>query len=228
MKPATAILTLLLAASAFGQSESNPVKVEGSMVSITAKGDDVRGVLYDLFQQSGHNFVLDAGVRFVLYLHLDKVTFQEALEIIVKNAEIGYEVKNGVYYIGKGRKAKPTDVKAGESKPNPTPTPAAGNESKPTGMVNDAQLQKRLTTRYSITPINKVFEEFTRQTGVKIEVDKDVPEYKLDAFLIDTSLKYALDVICDAAKLKWSKTAHGTIRISKGSGTPQPETKTDH
>lgn len=231
MKIITPIAALLIAATAWGnpivdESASTSVKTEGTMVSITSKGDDVRSVLYDLFRQTGHNFVLDAGVRWVLYLHLEKVSFEQALSIVTQNAEIGYEFKNGVYYIGKNRKTtKPVEAKpnpAPQNKPEVKPTESKPTESKPTeskpaesNKLTETDLQKRLTTRYSVTPIRKVFEEFTRQTGIKIEVDESVPNYKLDAFLIDTSLKYALDVICDAAKLRWIKTDKGTIRIEK-------------
>ncbi|MBA4291913.1 hypothetical protein C0431_02990 [bacterium] len=226
MKIITPIAALLIAATAWGspitdESASTSVKTEGTMVSITSKGDDVRSVLYDLFRQTGHNFVLDAGVRWVLYLHLEKVSFEQALSIVTQNAEIGYEFKNGVYYIGKNRKTtKPTDAKPNPSpqnKPEAKPTEPKQTDSKPadSNKLTETDLQKRLTTRYSVTPIRKVFEEFTRQTGIKIEVDDSVPNYKLDAFLIDTSLKYALDVICDAAKLRWIKTEKGTIRIEK-------------
>lgn len=229
MKLITPIAALLIAASAWGapqdHSEPSTVQVDGSYVSITAKGDDVRSVLYDLFRQSGHNFVLDSGVRFVLYLHLEKVSFEQALDIVTTNSSVGYEVKNGVYYIGNNRKTvKPKPGQESkppvENKPNPTPTNNGEHKEAPPiatpgKMVTDADLQKHLTTRYSVTPIRKVFEEFTRQTGIKIEVAEDVPNYKLDAFLIDTSLKYALDVICDAAKLKWKKAANGTIFVEK-------------
>ncbi len=224
MKFITPIAALLIAATAWGTpQEQTPssVQAEAGIVNISAKGDDVRSVLFDLFRQTNNNFVLDSGVRWVLYLHLEKVSFEQALDIVVQNAEIGYEIKNGVYYIGKGRKT----AKNNTSKPNPTPqqgeqTPTApklpeNNGNTTSKMVTDNDLQKRLTTRYSVTPIRKVFEEFTRQTGVKIEVDASVPDYKLDAFLIDTSLKYSLDVICDAAQLKWSKTANGTIKVEK-------------
>lgn len=231
MKLITPIAAILIAATAWGSPQehtSTSVKTEGGYVNISAKGDDVRSVLYDLFRQSNNNFVLDSGVRWVLYLHLEKVTFNEALDIVTKNAEIGYEVKNGVYYIGKGRKTTKPD--GNSTKPSPTPNHdnekpvvpklpdnkgESNNPNPQTKSVSDQDLQKRLTTRYSVTPIRKVFEEFTRQTGVKIEVDSSVPDYKLDAFLIDTSLKYSLDVICDAAKLKWSKTEFGTIKVEK-------------
>jgi len=226
MKLITPIAALLIAATAWGtpqdQNPGESVKTEGDYVSISAKGDDVRSVLFDLFRQTKNNFVLDAGVRWVLYLHLEKVTFEQALDIVVQNSEIGYEIKNGVYYIGKGRKTakpgtqptKPNPTPQHEEQPKPAPKLPENTNSK---QVTDSELQKRLTTRYSVTPIRKVFEEFTRQTGVKIEVEASVPDYKLDAFLIDTSLKYSLDVICDAAKLKWSKTTNGTIKIEKAS-----------
>jgi type II secretory pathway component HofQ len=224
MKFITPIAALLIAATAWGTPQDPPqesVHSEAGFVNISAKGEDVRSVLFDLFRQTNNNFVLDSGVRWVLYLHLEKVTFEQALDIVAQNAEIGYEVKNGVYYIGKGRKT--TKTPAPTTKPNPTPqqedhTPTAPplpqNTNTPK-LVTEAELQKRLTTRFSVTPIRKVFEEFTRQTGIKIEVDASVPDYKLDAFLIDTSLKYSLDVICDAAKLKWSKAPNGTIKVEK-------------
>lgn len=231
MKLVTPLLAILLTSMAWANPQDaetkSPVSTEGTYVSVSSKGDDVRSVLYDMFQQSGKNFVLDAGVRFVLYLNLEKVSFQEALDIVVTNAEIGYEVKNDVYYIGKNRKtvklpdAKPTNQP--EQKPAnkpvippPLPDENPATEKPPvTKKLDESVLQNRLTTRYSITPIRKVFTEFTRQTNVKIEIDAAVPDYKLDAFLIDTSLKYALDVICDAAKLKWSFTDHGTIKVEK-------------
>lgn len=228
MKIITPIAALLIAASAWGSplpdETTTNVKSEGNLISISSKGDDVRSVLYDLFRQTGNNFVLDSGVRWALYLHLEKVTFEQALSIVTQNSEIGYEIKNGVYYIGKNRKTvKPTDTKPN---PNPENKPTPSSETKPVVKpaeskpaepkhVSDSDLQKRLTTRYSVTPIRKVFEEFTRQTGIKIIVDENVPNYKLDAFLIDTSLKYALDVICDAAKLRWTKTDKGEIKIEK-------------
>jgi len=230
MKLVTPLLAILLTSLAWATPQDeggtkSPVSTEGTFVSVSSKGDDVRSVLYDMFQQSGKNFVLDSGVRFVLYLNLEKVSFQEALDIVVTNAEIGYEVKNGVYYIGKNRKtvkapdAKPVTQPEGKPPVKPIeapPLPENAPVDKPVNKrLSDSVLQEKLTTRYSITPIRKVFAEFSRQTNVPIEIDANVPDYKLDAFLIDTSLKYALDVICDAAKLKWSFTNHGTIKVEK-------------
>lgn len=224
-------------------SDINSVSTNGNFVTITAKGLDVRSVLYDLFQQTGHNFVIDQGVRYVLYLNLSKVEFGDALVVVLKQAELGYEVKNGIYYIGNNRPknfsapVKPkTEVKT-ETKPTGKPVDSGshapvGSSSKgdhgsstseqkdpasagtaAVGKLTTKDLQKRLTTRLSMADLRSVFNEFAKQTGFTIEVDPNVPQYKLDAFLIDTSLKYAMDVVCDAAKLKYTLTEKGTIRV---------------
>jgi len=51
-------------------------------VSISAKGEDVRSVLHDLFTQSKKSFVLQPSVRFVLYLSLKDIEFEEALQLV--------------------------------------------------------------------------------------------------------------------------------------------------
>lgn len=214
MKTALSLFALIAASAAFAQAEPQaeaPVKTEAGLVSISSKGADIRSVLFDMFEQSERSFVLDSGTFFALYLHLEGVEFQRALDIVVENAQIGYEVKNGVYFIGKNR-PKPYKVVSAPVLPPALPKPEVKPEPK---RLDPNVLQKRLTTRYSITPIKKVFEEFTRQTGVTIEVDESVPDYKLDAFLLDTSLKYALDVICDAAKLQWKFSDHETIIVTR-------------
>ena len=209
MKRSILAIALLLSAvpAAFAQ-EGSAILRDGEAVTVTAKGHDIRDVLYDLFTQSGKNFVLDSGVRFVLYLNLDKVDFQTALDLVCENGQIGYEVKNGIYFIGKTRSEKA----AGQiQKPSAKPTPPKPRS----GKITTQELQKRINTRFSVTDLRKVFEEFSKQTGVQIEVDASVPAYKVDAYLIDTSLKYGLDVLCDAAKLKWVATEKGTIRVTK-------------
>ncbi|MCB0825879.1 MAG: hypothetical protein KDC26_06790 [Armatimonadetes bacterium] len=240
MKKSLAILILLMSSISFAQADgteiiTSAIKVDEQKISISSKGLDIRDVLYDLFKKTEHNFVIDSGVRFVLYLNLDGLSFDEALHIILKHGNLGYEVKNDIYYVGTNRskafltkmdgskaeanpEVKPTTSepkpKAEEHKPVvkaptlPPPNPA------PVGKLDSKVLQKRLTTRLSVTDIREVFKAFADQTGVKIEVDKDVPDYKIDAFLINTSLKYALDVVTDATKLKYTFTEHQTLRIS--------------
>lgn len=249
------LLTLPLASTAQDiptqtGSTVQSVATEGKMVTITAKGLDVRSVLYDLFQQTGHNFVIDQGVRYVLYLNLSKVGFDEAFKVVLKQADLGFEVKNDIYYIGKNRPKNFTTVM--QKKPDvPVDTkPETPAEKKPTGTVKAPplpmntntnpdvpklpggtqtghsatkltlqDLQKRLTTRLAMADIKDVFNEFAKQTGYTIELDPKVPAYKLDAYLIDTSLKYALDVVTEATKLEYVLTDKGTIRIQPKSGS---------
>jgi len=60
-----------------------------------------------------------------------------------------------------------------------------------------------VTTRLAKTDIRRVFAAISKETGVPIVVDSTVPQCKLDAFLEKTSLKYALDQIAGAAKLRY-------------------------
>ncbi|MBN9502110.1 MAG: hypothetical protein J0H02_10090 [Armatimonadetes bacterium] len=189
-------------------------------VSVNAKGDDVRSVIHDLFQQAGKNYVLKPGVRFVLYLSLDKVEFDEALTIICKNASLKYEVQNGIYHISnapvKVEEPKPVieEKKPEEKKPEPKQPEKVAPPAKFVKRLPTSILAKRITTRYSKTDLRKVMDTLADQSGAPIEVAKDVPAYKLDAFLINTSLKYALDQITKATKLEYHFTDEGTILIS--------------
>jgi type II secretory pathway component GspD/PulD (secretin) len=196
----------LALAVASGFSQDAPAKV-----SVAAKGDDVRSVIHDLFKQAGKNYVLKPGVRFVLYLSLDNVEFEEALTIICKNATLDYRIEKGVYYIGASA-PKPAD--------NPKPLPQervieSEEPVKPKGTLPTTVLAKRVTTRLQKRSIREVMGFLSKQTGLTIEVSKDVPDYKLDVFFLNTSLKYALDEITVAAKLKYRLTDQLSIAIEK-------------
>ncbi len=210
MKKLASLTALLVCVASIATADGLPsaIQTHADTVTVTAKGHDIRDVLYDLFTQSGKNFVLDSSVAHTLYLNLEKVSFESALEIIVKNGNVNYEVRNGVYFI---TRAKTTGSKPPVETKTPPPLPIPVAKTKLTAQ----DLQKKVTTRFSITDIRVVFAEFGKQAGVKIEVDPSVPAYKLDAYLLDTSLKYGLDVVCDATKLKWVATDYGTIRVTK-------------
>lgn len=180
------------------QEQQNPLPT----VSIDAKGDDVRSVLHNLFGQAKKNYVLDPGVRFALYLSLKDIEFEEALTLLCKNASLAYELQNGIYFV----KRAPAKV---EAKPQPKV------EDKPKGKLPETVLTRSVTTKSEKTDLRKLFLELGRQAQVSIEVDIDVPAYKLDAFLTKASLKFALTQICDAAKLEYVLTEHQTILIRK-------------
>ena len=67
----------------------------------------------------------------------------------------------------------------------------------------------------SMAPLKDVFAALTNQTGVEIIVDKDVPAFRIDAYLIDTSLHYAVTLVVRAAGLTYTLTDDKQIRIIK-------------
>jgi type II secretory pathway component GspD/PulD (secretin) len=223
----TTLLLLSLVPAAIAQEDPEPndatetptqetteevpeVQIDGvtGAVSIASKGLDVRDVLFDLFDQGARNFVLAPNVRHTLYLSLAGVEFEEALYIVCETAGLGYEQQNGIFYIApKAEEAKPIVLPKPQEQPRPQP--------KPLGKLTEDDLQKRLTTRMPKADIGDVFQEFSNQTGIIIEIDENVPNYKIDAYLIDTSLKYALDIVTRAANLKYSLTNNKSIKISK-------------
>jgi type II secretory pathway component GspD/PulD (secretin) len=204
MKKAIILAIALFPVFALGQNDSSktaPATQTGktqATVTITAKAGDVRGIIVDLFSQAKQNFVLQPGIQAALYLSLDKVEFEEALNIICTQAKLEFQVQNGIYFISK---AKPVVI---------APViPVA------TGTLDKSVLAHRLTTKFAKTDIRVVLAEFGKQTDVKIEVDKSVKNYKLDAVLNHTTLRYALDKVTEATGLKFKFTDTLSILIYK-------------
>ena len=204
------IVSIVIAASAPAQGTS----VKPTLVSISSKGQDVRPVLHDMFKQAGKSFVLEPNVRFYLYLSLENIEFEEALSLVCKMASLKVEVQNGIYFINKiaplAPPVKPTIVKAAfETKPQPK------------GELPRSVLNKKITTRVDKIDFRLLLANITQQTGVQFEIAPEVPNFKLDAYLIGTSLKFGLDTICRAAKLEYSFTDNLTIAITK----PEPKNR---
>lgn len=202
------LAVLGIAATSYAQegdpAGSPPPVANLSQVSLLAKGDDVRSVLCTLFAQAKKDFVLEPNIHFALFLSLTNMEFEEALQIVCKTAELKYEVQNGIFFISR---KKPVIVPK-------TTAPAEIVAPEPKGKLPADVLKKTLTTRLTKTDLRAVFGEIQKQTGVTIEVEGAVPRYKVDAFLIATSLKYALDVLTKATGCKYSFTDRKTILIS--------------
>jgi hypothetical protein len=81
--------------------------------------------------------------------------------------------------------------------------------------VPKVNLTGRLTVQLKKMAIRDVFSEFGRQAKVDIELDDSVPNYKLDAFFYNTTLKFAIEKVCKVAGLKYTVTPSKTVRISK-------------
>ena len=190
------ILALLLISPALGLAD-------GPKVSVASKGNDVRLILADVFTQAKKSFVLMPNIQYHLFLSLQDTDFDKALGIICQQSNLTADLKDGVYYIHKSVPA-----------PKPPTIAAAPAPAKLSPMV----LKRRLTTRLSKAPLSTVIEAFSQQTGVDIEIDKNVPAYKLDAFLTNTSLGVALERVTRAANLIFRFTDHKTLLIE----APQP------
>lgn len=218
-RPLLLCLAILPAALALGQT--NPPVPPTQSVTINSKGLDVRSVLHDVFTQTNHNYVLEPNVRFVLYLSVKDVEFEEGLQIVCKLANLEYEIQNGIYYVGPKKtqpaKAPPKVIMSANETPVPPPAPKVG--TLPTTVLN-----KRITTRLSRTPFPMVVEALCKQSGVTIELDPSLAKWKLDAFFIGSSLKYALDNIAKAGGLEYRFTNRLSIEIVN----PQAATATEN
>ena len=171
----------------------------------------MREVLHDLFTQAKKNYVLDGAQRSNLFLVLNGVDFEETLAIVCKSAGLQYEMQNGIYFLSP--LTKPAAVKVAD----PSPKVVAVVE-KPKGRLPDTVLAKRFTTRFTKADFRKVVAEIARQTNVKIEVAEDVPARLVDAFLLDTSLKYGLDLLTSALGLEYRFSEQQSLVI----GRPNP------
>ncbi len=235
-KPLATIAALAIALSAFAQT--TPSKT----IKIRSKGDDIRKVIDSVFEQSGKQYILESNVYQTIYMSLDDVTFDKAVEILSNIAELEFEEKQGVWHVHSRIKSVTPTVKTAPVK---TPVKTAAKTTKPAEKMKPLPIAKsttstqkfaededetmgspapkpikvdltgRLTVQMKKMDIREVFGEFGRQTKIDIEIDENVPNYKLDAYFYNTSLKFALDKICKIANLKYTFTPSKTVRISK-------------
>jgi hypothetical protein len=208
-------------------------------IQIKSNGDDLRRVIASVFEQAKQQYVLETNLHQTLYMSLDSITFEKAVEILSNVADLKFEKKQGIWYINrrakqfvpkfdnqktastKGTNSKGTDikgtVKGAETKANKTKQTTAAQEFANTDTkkpVSATELNQKLSTRLSKTDIRDVFDEFSKQTKVEIVVDSSVPHYKIDAFMFNTSLKFALERVCKAAGLKYIITGK-IVQVSK-------------
>lgn len=197
-------------------SEAAQTAADGT-VTITSKGKDVREVLTDIFVQAKKNFVIDKVARQELFLNLANIELDETLEIICRLANLKFEVQNGIYYFTKIEPTKsPTSNDgmrgdggtsgAGGSLPNP---------NRLQGRLADSVLTKKFTTRMTKVDFRDVIKAIGRQTDVWLEVAPDVEGKKVDAFMIDLTLKQGLDMLTDALGLAYRFTDNQSILVYK-------------
>ncbi len=179
-------------------------RVQGNVVSLDARGQDVREVLATLFAQAKKSYALDASIRGSLYMRLDHIEYEKALDIVLTQARLTSRVQDGVVIVSVAA-PKPTTV----AERPPVTKPVAVKKAAPVVVKKapaqppiTAILDRKVTTQLSKTPITTVFATLGRQAGAKIEVDRLVPAYKIDARFSAVTLRTALDKICGAAGLE--------------------------
>jgi type II secretory pathway component GspD/PulD (secretin) len=198
------LLATIIAALSIAQT-SAPAKAGAiETVTIASKGKDVRDVLSDLFEQSKKSFVVEPNIHFVLFLSLNEVEFEEALDLICKTASLKYQEQNGIYFISRA-KGGPATVVAGVS----------------ASRLPDSVLKKKVTVTCDRTDLRTLFRILSEQTQIPLVVDNKVPGYKIDITLKGTSLKYALITVCKAAGLTYKFADDATIQI-------MPSAETNH
>lgn len=214
--PAFALVPTFAAAQ-----EAAPIRI-----SLDARGEDAREVLATLFAQAKKPYALDAGISGKLYVKLDSLPYAKALDIVLLQAGLVAKERDGTVIVSLAPKPaapKPvvSTVLPAAAVPSPTPTtkkaPVAAKPVAPAPVaapaVTAATFAHKVTTRLNRAPLAKVFAAFAEQSGATIELDSAVPAYRVDAFFVKTSLKYALDRVCKAAGLKHTVES-GKIKIS--------------
>jgi type II secretory pathway component GspD/PulD (secretin) len=205
--------------AANSHSSQDPTGAATKQISISSKGEDVRGVLHDLFKQVNRNFVLQPGIHHALFLNLSEVPFDEALGIVCQLTKLEFEIQNDIYYISRS-KPSTASFHSPDSQGDLRTVAAKGIEGIPvvpkvpnSGKLSDAVLKKAVSTKLAKTDIRVVLAHLSAQTSVAIEIDPSIPAYKIDAFLANTSLKFSLDQITKAAGLKYRFTNNLSIQV---------------
>ncbi|MEN3011571.1 MAG: secretin N-terminal domain-containing protein [Dictyoglomus thermophilum] len=65
------------------------------LVTLTAKGDDIKDILQEIIQKSGKNIIFSKDVSGGVYLTLNRVPLDRAIDLIVRSAGYIYEVREG-------------------------------------------------------------------------------------------------------------------------------------
>jgi type II secretory pathway component GspD/PulD (secretin) len=205
----THLLALVLFCLPFSGLPQEEVKTDtAGAVTITSNGSDIRKILHDLFTQAKKSYVLEPYFFNQIHLNLVEVPFADALEIICKIGKLKYEDQNGIIFITRDEAARAEAANTKVEKPAPV---------KPK-RLDPSVLDKKVTTKLIKTDLREVFASFGKQAEIKIEVHAKVPQYKIDAVLVDTPLKNALDVITKTAGLKYRFSDNLSIEIYK----PEP------
>jgi hypothetical protein len=213
LKKTPYLLLCLLVVPLLGQTPpaETPPEAPPSKITILSDGLDVRTVLCSIFSQAKKSFIAEPGLSLALYLNLHEVPFETALDLICQNAGITYEIEDGVYHFF--RKAQSPRRTSSSSPTLPVPQKTA----RP---LDPSVLERVFTSKLSNVDLRTAIKEISQKTDVPIQVAPHVKNLKVNATFLETSLRYALNSLCQAGKLMYTFTPEGTILISDPAYAP--------
>lgn len=174
--------------------------------SIESSGRDVRDAIHSLFTQAHKNYILDSSVRHQLYMSVYDVEFDVAFDLLLTQAKLSYEIRDGVYYIG------------------PQPVVVASSGRPGSDFDWTAILGRTVTLKEQKVALNNAFASLGKLAGIQIRVEPTVPNYLVNISFSNVTLRYALDTLTKAAQLSWEPMLDGSIRIGKATtNTPVAE-----
>lgn len=86
------------------------VQGEAGLFTIAVRDAEIQDVLRALAQQAGMNIIIGTGVEGTVSFSFDRISLQDALEVILKAHGLGYVIQHNVLWVGK----KEDIAKAGE------------------------------------------------------------------------------------------------------------------
>ena len=92
IKPITTLALCAISLSVFAQTQT---------VKIKSRGEDIRTVIDTIFEQTGKQYVLETNYHQTLYMNLDGISFQKAIEIISNVSDMEFEERQGIWFIHK-------------------------------------------------------------------------------------------------------------------------------
>jgi hypothetical protein len=170
---------------------------EERLVSVQARGTDVRDVLADLFTQAKCEFVLSDGIEKKIYLSVRDVPFTKALQMVCESAGLQFSLRDQIYLIQPAMRIPNSGLR--------TPDPTASEQE---------VLKRKVNLNFHQASIEAITADLRKQSGVPIELEKGVPNYRINAKLWGTTLETALDAICKGTGLQYQWTGQG-FRITR-------------
>ena len=69
------------------------------LVSLNAKGEDIKDILQEIAQKTGRNIIFSKDISGGLYLTLNKVSLDRAIDLIIRSLGYTYEIREGGFII---------------------------------------------------------------------------------------------------------------------------------